>query len=91
GLMELNDGVNVTLSSPGAGWTPHTLSLGQLSSGGNHFDLYAARVADATGRYRTDQINITGGTGGTGNNALSLTFVDADGRPSDLPGSPDGL
>ncbi|EAA7989158.1 hypothetical protein BRR55_25980, partial [Salmonella enterica] len=60
GLMELNNGVNITLSSAGAGWAPHTLNPGKLSSGGNSFSLYTARDADAAGRYRGDQINVAG-------------------------------
>ncbi|EAW1478338.1 autotransporter outer membrane beta-barrel domain-containing protein, partial [Salmonella enterica subsp. enterica] len=39
GLMELNNGVNITLSSAGADWTPHSLILGKLSSEGNDFHL----------------------------------------------------
>ncbi|EAW1478425.1 hypothetical protein CJ750_25900, partial [Salmonella enterica subsp. enterica] len=91
GLMELNNGVNITLSSAGAGWAPHTLSLGKLSSGGNSFNLYTTHDADAAGRYRGDQINVAGGTGGAGKNPLSLTFVDTHGQISDIPGSPNGL
>ncbi len=91
GLMEMNAGVKVALSSAGAGWTPHTLSLGRVDSGGNNFSLYASRDAGISGRYNADRIDITEGTLGSGNNPLSLTFLEPNGSISDTPGSPDSL
>ncbi|EFQ2526657.1 hypothetical protein QKY00_004829, partial [Salmonella enterica] len=70
---------------------PHTLSLGRVDSGGNNFSLYASRDAGISGRYNADRIDITEGTLGSGNNPLSLTFLEPNGSISDTPGSPDSL